>query len=271
MKIGFSVATPEVDAPRLPAQQGDFAENLAVLAELGYDGVEISVCRPAEIDIAFVERELGKRNLEAAAIHTAAISYQDRLWLCHPDQSVREGALARLKAAIELAAQFDVNVLVGTFRGKLGGPELRGQSQDWMIGAFREAADHAAKRGSRVLFEPQAKFSVDFGFTAQDGVALAEQLDSPGFGLMLDTFHMNIEDQSFSGSIFAAREHLHYVQISDSNRRYPGAGHIDFGEVIAALKAIGFDGYLSLQILREPDYRTSAQFGLMHLRSLIGP
>ena len=87
---------------------------------------------------------------------------------------------------------------------------------------------------------------------------------------MLDTFHMNIEDTSFARSIFDARDFLHYLQISDSNRRYPGGGHIDFGEIVNSLKAIGFTGYLSLQILREPSYRKSAELGLMYLRSLIG-
>ena len=67
MKIGFSVATPEVDAPQLPAQQGDLAANLDVLAELGYDGVELSVCRPAELDVAWLEQEVTSRGLEVAA------------------------------------------------------------------------------------------------------------------------------------------------------------------------------------------------------------
>jgi sugar phosphate isomerase/epimerase len=85
MKIGFSVATPEVDCPRLPAQQGDFGKNLQVLSDLGYDGVEPSMCRPAEIDIAHLENEVTKRNLEVASIHTAAMGFQEKLWLCHPD------------------------------------------------------------------------------------------------------------------------------------------------------------------------------------------
>ncbi len=270
MKIGFSVATPEVNTPLLPAQQGDLAGNLDVLANLGYDGVELSICRPAELDRSAIEVAVSKRNLEVAAIHTAAVGFQDKIWLCHPDQAIREEAAERLNAAIDLAGSFGVAVIVGSFRGKLGPQEQREHSRVWMYDAFKQASDYAASKGSRVLFEPQAKFSVDFGFTAQDGVTFAAELDSPGFGIMLDTFHMNIEDKSFTKSIYDARDCLHYLQISDSNRLYPGGGHIDFGAIIDALKAIGFNGYLSLQILREPSYEKSAELGLMHLKSLIG-
>tara|TARA_A100001037_G_scaffold245279_1_gene226631 strand:+ start:507 stop:1316 length:810 start_codon:yes stop_codon:yes gene_type:complete len=268
MKIGFSVASPEVDTPLLPAQQGDLGANLDVLADLGYDGVELSVRLPAELDLPAIEKEFSKRNLEVASIHTAAIGFQDKVWLCHPEEAIRTEGLTRLKAALDVAAHFGVDVLVGSFRGKLGdgGDTARG----WMYDAFRRGADHAADKGNRVLFEPQASFSVDFGFTAQEGAAFAAELDSPGFGVMLDTYHMNIEDASFARSIFECRDYLHYLQISDSNRMYPGGGHIDYGEIINALQSIGFDGYLSLQIVREPSYEKAAELGLMHLRSLIG-
>ncbi len=270
MKIGFSVASPEVNTPLLPAQQGDLDANLDVLAHYGYDGVELSVRLPAELDLAAIEKSLSTRNLEIASIHTAAIGFQDKVWLCHPDQAIRTEGLVRLKAAIDVGAHFGVDVLVGSFRGKLGDEKQREHSVGWMYDAFRHGADHAASRGNRVLFEPQARFSIDFGFTAQDGAAFAAELNSPGLGVMLDTYHMNIEDASFARSIFECREYLHYLQISDSNRMYPGGGHIDYGEIINALQSIRFDGYMSLQVVREPSYEKAAELGIMHLRSLIG-
>ncbi|MGI9380229.1 MAG: TIM barrel protein [Methyloligellaceae bacterium] len=271
MKVGFCVGTPEVNTKRLPAQQGDFGANLDVLQRFGYDGVELSVCRPAELDLAQIEKDVTSRNLEVATIHTAAMGFQDKIWLCHPDEAIRTEAFARLRAAIDMAAHFSVDVLVGSFRGRLGEPELQARSRVWMHDAFKRGSDYAAGKGNRILIEPQARWSVDYNFTAQDGVALAEKLNSPGFGICLDTFHMNIEDTSFARSIFDAREHLYYLQISDSNRLYPGGGHINFGEIVNALKAIDYTGYLSMQILREPNFEISAELGLSHLRSLIGP
>ena len=77
MKIGFSVATSDVDTPLLPAQQGAFGENLDILAGFGYDGVEISLRHPKDLDFGMLRKVVEVRGLEVAAIHTAAIGFQD--------------------------------------------------------------------------------------------------------------------------------------------------------------------------------------------------
>jgi sugar phosphate isomerase/epimerase len=269
MKIGFSVATSDVSTEKLPAQQGEFTANLDVLSELGYDGVEVSIRQPKNLDLDELQRDVEKRNLEVASIHTAAIGFQDKIWLCHPDKSIRDEALIRLKGALDAAAFFGVDVIIGSFRGQLLDGEGREKSLSWMHEAFKEGADYAVKVGSTVLFEPQTRFYINFGLTTQDGVEFAKSIDSPGMGLILDTFHMNIEDVSFSKSIFDAKEYLKYLQMSDSNRLYPGGGHVPWREVISSLKAIDFSGYLSLQCLMEPDFKTAAKLGINHLRSLL--
>ena len=269
MKIGFSVATPEVDTPLLPAQQGDFGSNLDVLSEFGYDGVEVSIRQPKDIDVETLRKEVEGRGLEVASIHTAAIGFQDKIWLCHKDKTIRDEAMVRLKGALEVASVFEVDVIIGSFRGQLSDGDARAESVKWMYDAFKEGAEFAEKLGSKILFEPQTRFYINFGFTAQDGVKFARDIDSPGMGIMLDTFHMNIEDVSFAQSIFEAKEYLGYLQMSDSNRRYPGGGHIPFREIISALKTIDFGGYLSLQVIMDPDFRTAAGRGINHLRSLM--
>ena len=269
MKIGFSVATSDVNTPLLPAQQGAFGKNLDILSEYGYDGVEISLRQPKELDFDMLRGEIEKRGLEVAAIHTAAIGFQDKIWLCHPNQSIREEGMTRLKGSLDAAAFFGVEVVIGSFRGQLSKGEAREESVKWMYDAFKEGADYAAQKGTRILFEPQTRFYINFGFTTQDGLKFVNEINSPGLGIMLDTFHMNIEDVSFSKSIFDARECLGYLQISDNNRLYPGGGHIPFREIISSLKAIDYTGYLTLQIVMDPDFKTAAKLGIKHLRSLL--
>ena len=269
MKIGFSVATSDVDTPLLPAQQGAFGENLDILAGFGYDGVEISLRQPKDLDFGMLRKIVEMRGLEVAAIHTAAIGFQDKIWLCHPDQSIREEGMTRLKGAIDAASFFGVEVVIGSFRGQLSDGEAKEESVKWMYDAFKEGSDYAEKKKTRILFEPQTRFYINFGFTTQDGLKFVGEINSPGMGIMLDTFHMNIEDVSFSKSIFESKEHLGYLQVSDSNRRYPGGGHIPFREIISSLKAINYNGYLTLQVVMEPDFKTAAKLGIDHLRSLL--
>tara|TARA_B100000029_G_scaffold162573_1_gene158638 strand:- start:19135 stop:19944 length:810 start_codon:yes stop_codon:yes gene_type:complete len=269
MKIGFSVATSDVNTPQLPAQQGEFTKSLDILSEFGYDGVEVSIRQPKSLNLDELRKDVDSRGLEVASIHTAAMGFQDKVWLCHSDKSIRDEAMIRLKGALDAAAFFGVEVIIGSFRGQLLDGDGRKESLVWMYDAFREGADYAEKVGSKVLFEPQTRFYINFGLTTQDGVEFAREIDSPGMGLMLDTFHMNIEDVSFAESIYDSKEYLRYLQISDSNRRYPGGGHIPYREIISALKAINFEGYLSLQCIMEPDFRTAARLGINHLRSLL--
>ena len=137
MKIGFSVATPEVDTPLLPAQQGDFGANLDVLSEYGYDGVEVSIRQPKDLDVEKLRKEVERRDLEVASIHTAAIGFQDKIWLCHQDKSIRDEAMVRLKGALEIASGFGVEVIIGSFRGQLSEGEAREESIKWMNVAFK--------------------------------------------------------------------------------------------------------------------------------------
>ncbi|MED5578690.1 MAG: sugar phosphate isomerase/epimerase family protein [Nitrospinota bacterium] len=269
MKISFQVATIDVNTPLLPAIQGNFEENLDVLSKLGYDGIEISMRKPEELDFDLIQKQVQSRGMEVSAVHTAGIGFQDKVWMCHPDPNIRKVAMKRLKGCCDAASFYGVEVIVGSFRGKLSEGEEREESLKWMYDAFKESSDYAASKGTRVLFEPQHRFSINFGFTTQDGIRFIEEINSPGFGIMLDTFHMNVEDTSFAASIFDSKDHLGILHIADSNRKYPGSGHIPWRDLISSLQAINYEGFLSLQIKMDPDFETAAKLGIDYLRSLI--
>ena len=269
MKISFQVASSEVNTPRLPAIQGNFEENLDVLAKLGYDGVEVSMRKPDELDLNLIQKQAESRGMEVAAVHTAGIGFQDKVWLCHPDKNIRKVAMKRLKGCLDAASFYGVEVIIGSFRGMLSDGEEREESLKWMHDAFKESSDYAASKGTRVLFEPQHRFSVNFGFTTQDGIQFIQEINSPGIGIMLDTFHMNVEDTSFAASIFDCKDHLGILHIADSNRMYPGAGHIPFGDVIRALRHINYKGYLTVQIDQKPEFKIAAEKSINYLRGFL--
>ena len=87
-------------------------------------------------------------------------------------------------------------------------------------------------------------------------------------GFLLDNFHMNIEDPSMIESIKSAKDRLFHFHVADSNRWYPGAGHIDFNKIIGTLDLIGYKNFVSAEIIPYPDPDTAAEKTISYMRSL---
>ena len=95
-----------------------------------------------------------------------------------------------------------------------------------------------------------------------------EKVGMDNIGLLLDTFHMNIEEPSIIESILLAKERCFHFHVADSNRWYPGAGHINFREIIDTLTEIGYKGFITAEILPLPDPETAALKTVEYMRKL---
>ncbi len=113
------------------------------------------------------------------------------------------------------------------------------------------------------------RFEADFIHSARDGLALLERVGYDHVGLILDTFHMNIEEPSIEESMRLVGPRLFHFHLSDSNRWHPGAGHIDFARVVRILADMGYDGFLSGEFMAKPDAETAAQRMIEHMRLLL--
>jgi D-psicose/D-tagatose/L-ribulose 3-epimerase len=91
--------------------------------------------------------------------------------------------------------------------------------------------------------EPINRFEIDMMNTAEHGFLMCEQVDNPSIKMMLDTFHMNIEDKATGDAIRASRKHLVHMHTCSNNRGIPGEGHIPWNEVKQALEDIDYEGY----------------------------
>jgi sugar phosphate isomerase/epimerase len=87
--------------------------------------------------------------------------------------------------------------------------------------------------------------------------------------MLLDTFHMNIEEASIENSICYSGDKIFHVHYADSNRRYPGAGHLNFPSIVASLSSIGYSGYLSGEHLALPDPISAIRNGCHYMRNAI--
>jgi sugar phosphate isomerase/epimerase len=84
--------------------------------------------------------------------------------------------------------------------------------------------------------------------------------------LLCDLFHMNIEEADVAGAVAACGRHVGHVHWADSNRRAVGFGHIEPASVVAALRTIGYEGYLSAEVFPLPTADAAARRTIMSIR-----
>jgi len=131
-------------------------------------------------------------------------------------------------------------------------------------------AAYAAERGVELVVEPINRYETNFLNTVAEALAFLDEVAAPNVGLLFDTFHANIEEPSLAASLRAASPRLRHVHVADSNRWAPGSGHLDFAAIIATLRALGYDGWLSAEILPLPgNAEQAAAQTIAHLRPLV--
>jgi sugar phosphate isomerase/epimerase len=269
MKKGLIICGPDVAYGPLALLSGTFEEKVRKAAALGYDGVELMVRDPAGLDWPAVKGTLAAHNLGVGQIVTGELFGADGLGLITSDDDLHRRAVARLKAVVDLAAYLGTMVNIGRSRGRLDWLSPTERNWDTAIGKLREVVAYAGERAVRIAMEPINRYEVDFIHSTQDGLRLLTDLDADNVGLMLDLYHMNIEDASIEGSLAAAGDKVWHVHISDSNRLYPGSGHIPFEPIFATLRSMGYQGYVSAEILPRPDPDTAAEKTIAFLNRYI--
>ena len=126
-----------------------------------------------------------------------------------------------------------------------------------VVDGLRAAGDHAAGSGVRFAVEPLNRFETDFCNTARQAVELCAAVDHPAIGVMLDTFHMNMEEYDLSAAIRLAAPHLIHFQANENHRGFLGTGHLDWPSICRALAEIGYAGAITLEPFRRTDHRLS--------------
>ena len=128
----------------------------------------------------------------------------------------------------------------------------------------RRAADY----GIQLVLEPLNRYSTPYCATAKDAIAIAQHVDS--LGILLDTFHMNIEEDMFKDAIQSSSTLLRHMHFADNNRKMPGFAHIDFSTIIKSLSEIGYDGYISFEPnIADRNYVDATKYGLEFIKRIV--
>lgn len=266
-KLSIVLSTHQVKFEAV-AFKGDFESNLARIAEWGYDGVELAIRDPALLELSLIESLLDKNHLQVPAIGTGQAWGEERLSFTSPDKETRTGAVTRIKSHIRLAQRLNSLVIIGLIRGITPAGQTHDQSMNFLIECLQECAEEASSHNVRLALEPLNRYETDLIHTAEDGLEMIKQVSSSCLGLLLDTFHMNIEEANIEESIRNCGGHTFHFHVADSNRWYPGAGHLDFKSILHCLQSTGYQGWVSGEFMPLPDAPTAAQRSIACLRQI---
>lgn len=269
MKLSLALTPQKTTfAPLLFA--GNIEYGIRRAAELGYDGVELNIRNPTSLDGDKLIALVRAYNLEVVALGTGQAYIEEGLSLADYNSNVRHKAVTRLKEHIQLAQYLDVQVVIGGIRGKFSLDEPVKQVQyEGALNAMQECTQFANELGVTLTVEPINRYETNFINTLEGGLSFLQDLGDTRVKLLADTFHMNIEETSLTEGLKVARYKLSHVHLADSNRLAPGQGHIDFQSIIYTLRDIGYDGYLSAEILPKPDDETAARLYIEYVRKLL--
>ncbi len=260
------VSTPGAKFSAL-ALKDDFKDSLKKVADLGYDAVELAVRNPKLLDISGIKELLQKYNLTVPAIGTGQAYGEEGLSFTHLEEEVRKQAVQRIKDQMDFSvAVGGAQVIIGPIRGTVYPDVERERAERYFIQSIKECADYNPK--VTLTLEPVNRYETNLYNSIPSMLAIIDQIDRPNIKMLIDTFHMNIEEPNMIESILKAKDYIAHVHFADSNRWAPGCGHINFPEIIKTLQQINYGGAISAEILPEPSPEESVRLTIEYYKKL---
>jgi len=220
------------------------------LRRFGYDGIEISG-EPARYDTGEVRRLLDKFGLECWGGVTIMTEGRD---LVHEDKYVRVGTVAYMKDTIKMIRELNGSIfcVVPSTVGKVKPMRSPSEEWAWLVEALKEVADFALENNVRIGIEPLNRFETYLINRHDQALALADEVGR-NVGVVLDAFHINIEEVDPFDAIRATGDRLVDFHVADNNRKPAGQGRYDWQTVLNTFKEIGYAGHLTAEFVLPVD------------------
>jgi D-psicose/D-tagatose/L-ribulose 3-epimerase len=262
----------------------EIAPILRTVADLGFDGVEISLLGMTEEKAAALSRLLRDHGLSV----TCSDGLSRAADITSEDAEVRAAGVAHLRWAIRTVAAMGGTGLAGVVYAPWGvfDPDRKAARRARSAEALALIDGDLGDHGVRLGIEAINRFETDLVNTAHEAVTLARATGSDRIGVLLDSFHLNIEEKDIVAAIATAGDRLFHFHVSDNDRGVPGSGHVPWHAVREGLAAAGYDGWIvaemfvrtgtpagnDLNIWRdiEPDATAAAAAALAFMRGQFG-
>lgn len=267
MKLSFAISLQKTGFNYI-VSSNNWKKKLKLLADLGYQGVELGIRDPEKLNINVLRRALDGYKLQLSAIGTGQAYVDDGLSLSSLKDNIRIKAIERIERNIDLAGLFDSKVIIGLVRGgkeqQEASPALYNKN---LLESTKRICDYAVSKNVVLALEPLNRYETGFLNNVEQTLAFIRKIKCRNLTLLLDTFHMNIEENNLLEPIQKGIKYLSHLHLADNNRKCPGKGCIDFGKIITHLKRLGYKGYLSGEMLPVP----TAEYCIKNFFKVIKP
>lgn len=251
-----STMTIQYDTIFSPYRAKDYLQALDWLKDSGFDGAEVCISHYRDIDLEGFKRELDARGLLCSNISTGQARTLENISLLHEGEAMRK-AQERLKEHIDAAKMLDCKVTLGLIRG-LGTPGNEETEKITIARNLEPVIQYAEDRNVKIILEAINRYETTLFTSAESTMRFIEQElgGAECMGIHWDLFHANIEDADFKEAVDRMGDRLMHVHLADSNRWFPGYGHLEFENIFRKLKQTGFDGFASFECFNLPSRET---------------
>jgi len=216
------------------------------LKEMGFDGIELHLNHPESLPMEKIKEKMQDTGMKCT--FTAALEKKNNP--ISPDQKIRERGIASLNELVDVVAELKGDVLSGVIYaawGEFTGKMRTKEEWDYCKKSLFKSAEYAEKKGVVLALEPVNRYETYFLNTAEDTRKLVEEIAHPNVRVHLDTYHLNIEEESFYKAIKTAGDYLYHLHVCENNRGIPGTGHIQWQEIYRALKEINYNRWAIIE------------------------
>lgn len=240
--------------------QEDIDAHIRTAAGLGFDGVEISLLGMSDRRIRHLNQVIRDNGLEVTCTTGLAISDD----LASDDEATRSRGIGYLRWAIQTTAELGSKLLTGVLYAPWG-HFVPGQKADRLKrsgGSLAAVSELLVDTDITLGLEAINRFETDLLNTADEACELARLTGSTRIGVLLDAFHMNMEEKNIRDALVKTGDHLVHFHCVENDRGVPGSGHTPWDEIFEGLRDIGYNRWLTMEMFVKANVEVSPDLNI---------
>lgn len=272
MKPSISISTfrPRFSPITLQAENLDeFAQMCCLARQAGYEGVDLFIDKDATGAVKQIRHILEENGLHVAMLICIYLSEQG-VFLTPKDRSERRKACDAYMRQMGIAKALNADTMpIGLLRGGYQEGDTVDSYQERLAESCRMLSAAAEENSIRLCIEPINRYEINTLNTVPQALAFLDRYDLSALFLVPDLFHMNIEDADICGTLRTAGRRIGHMHVSDSNRKAPGMGNLDYEKILGTLKDVGYNGFLTLETLNQGQTEQIVNHGAQYLKKVL--